>query len=60
MKDEILEKIFAHPDMHKIPVGAQSTAVKVFTEILEDIMEVNPYATLSELFPTHDEQSLSE
>lgn len=53
--DEILEKIFAHEEMQKIPIGAQSTAVHVFEEILEDILEVNPYATVQSLFPTDDE-----
>lgn len=53
--DEILEKIFAHEEMRKIPVGTQATAVHVFEEILSDILEENPYATISELFPTDDE-----
>lgn len=47
---ELLEKIFAHPEMHTIPVGCQSTAVKVFEEVLEDTLEVNPYGGISELF----------
>lgn len=50
--DSILEKIFAHPDMAKIPIGCQSTSVHVFEEILEDILEVNPYEQLSTLFST--------
>lgn len=54
--DLILEKIFAHEEMQKIPVGCQSTAVRVFEEILEDILEENPYVGLSELLiPTADE-----
>lgn len=48
--DEMLEKIFAHEEMQKIPVGCQSTAVHVFEEILSDRLEENPYASLSELF----------
>lgn len=48
--DEMLEKIFAHEEMQKIPIGCQSTAVHVFEEILEDILEVNPYEQLSGLF----------
>lgn len=48
--DEILYKIFSHKEIHKIPVGCQSTAVHVFEEILEDILEVNPYATVQSLF----------
>lgn len=53
--DEILYKIFSHKEIHKIPVGCQSTAVHVFEEILEDILEVNPYASISELFHADDE-----
>lgn len=53
--DEILEKIFAHEEMQKIPVGTQATAVHVFEEILEDILEVNPYESIQSLFPTDDE-----
>lgn len=55
MRDEILEKIFAHPEMTKIPIGTQATAVRVFEEILLDIKEENPYATVSELFVSTDE-----
>lgn len=47
--DLILEKIFAHEEMKKIPIGCQSTAVHVFEEILEDILEENPYEQLSSL-----------
>lgn len=53
--DDFSCKIFAHKEMQKIPIGCQSTAVHVFEEILEDILEVNPYASISELFPTDDE-----
>ena len=48
--DETLEKFFAHEEMQKIPIGAQSTAVHVFEEILEDILKENPYEQLSTLF----------
>lgn len=48
--DEMLEKFFAHEEMQKIPIGCQSTAVHVFEEILEDILEENPYEQLSALF----------
>lgn len=58
--DEILEKIFAHEEMQKIPIGCQSTAVHVFEEILENILEVNPYESIQSLFPTDDEQPVSE
>lgn len=48
--DLILEKIFTHEEMQKIPIGTQATAVHVFEEILEDILEENPYVSLSDLF----------
>ena len=50
LKDEILEKIFANKEMQMIPIGCQSTAVNVFEQVLDDLMEENPYATISELF----------
>lgn len=49
LKDEVMERIFAHSEMQKIPIGCQSTAVKVFTDVLEDLVEENEYATISEL-----------
>lgn len=58
--DEILEKIFSHEEMQHIPVGCQSTAVHVFEEILEDILEVNPYANISELFVSATEPISTE
>lgn len=50
LKDTILEKIFSHHEMQTIPIGCQSTAVKVFSDVLEDIKEELPYASISELF----------
>lgn len=47
--DKFLEKIFAHEEMQKIPIGTQATAVHVFEEILENMLEVNPYVAVSEL-----------
>jgi hypothetical protein len=44
--DDFLERIFSHPDMQKIPIGCQSTAVNVFSEIIEEIEEENPYASI--------------
>lgn len=53
--DAVLEKIFAHEEMQKIPIGCQSTAVHVFEETLSDRLEENPYASISELFHADDE-----
>ena len=48
--DEVLEMIFSHEEMQKIPIGAQSTAVMAIGEVLEAIKEERPYAAISELF----------
>ena len=50
LKDEILEKIFNNKEMQKIPIGTQATAVNVFEEVLEELKEGKPYASISELF----------
>lgn len=34
--DEILEKIFSDPESHKVPVGYQSTMVRVIEKALEE------------------------
>lgn len=60
MKDEVLERIFAHQEMQTIPLGAQSTAVKAISEVLEQIKEENPHATLSELFESTDPGSSAD
>ena len=52
--DDFLEKIFAHPEMQKIPIGCQSTAVHAFQDVIEEIKEVNPYGTISELLSANE------
>lgn len=49
LNDEILEKIFSDREMQTIPIGCQSTAVTVFGNVLQKIVEENEYATISEL-----------
>lgn len=34
--EEILEKIFSHPEAMKIPLGCQSTMVTVIEQVLEE------------------------
>ena len=41
--DEILEKIFAHQETSKIPIGCQSTMIHVIEEVLEDVENVNEF-----------------
>lgn len=52
--DEFLEKIFSQPEMQKIPIGCQSTAVHVFQEALEEIKEENPYVDVSTILSTDE------
>lgn len=44
--DEVLEKIFANPDVSKIPLDEQATMIRVIEKVLDD-MEVKN-ATVSE------------
>ena len=41
--DEILEKIFSHPETSKIPIGCQSTMIHVIEEVLEETENVNEF-----------------
>ena len=41
--DEILEKIFAHPENSKILIGCQSTMIHVIEEVLEGVENVNEF-----------------
>ena len=45
--DEILEKIFEHPESQKVPIGYQSTMIRVVEEVLEE-MGVKLDAAISE------------
>lgn len=59
LSDFLLEKIFSHPEMQKIPVGCQATAVHVFEEILEEAQEVRPDVQLSEFLSGSDAEYVS-
>ena len=41
--DEILEKIFAHQETSKIPIGCQSTMIHVIEEVLDGVENVNEF-----------------
>lgn len=47
LKDEVLEKIFAHKESRKVPIGYQATMVSVFDEVMQEIKGENPYADFS-------------
>ena len=44
--DEILEKIFAHPDTQKVSITEQSLMIRVIEQVLEEV-EVEKNATVS-------------
>lgn len=44
--DEILEKIFSHPDTAEVSLGGQSTMIHVIEDVLEE-MGVDLNATVS-------------
>lgn len=44
--DEVLEKIFANPDVSKIPLDEQATMIRVIEKALDEVEENN--ATVSE------------
>lgn len=45
--DEILEKIFSHPETKNIPIAEQSTMIQVIESVLEE-MGVDTDVTISE------------
>lgn len=49
LSDMVLEKIFLHPDMSKIPLGTQSTAVHVFADVIAEIVKENPNESVQSL-----------
>lgn len=44
-----LEKILSNEECHKIPFGSQATMIHVFEEVLTEIKEEDPDATISTL-----------
>lgn len=50
--DGVLEKIFSRKEIRNIPPGIQSTMIHEIEEALQEILEENPYVTLSELLGT--------
>ena len=54
--DEILEKIFSHPETSKIPIGCQSTMIHVIEEVLEETENVNEF----QQYINSDAETISE
>lgn len=53
-EDFLIEKVFANEQMRTLPCGAQSIAIHAFAEILSNLVEENPYVTVSELLSTNE------
>lgn len=49
MEDILFEKLVMHPNISNLPIGEQSDMIRAFTEVIEQIGEENPNATLHEL-----------
>ena len=47
---EIMDKIFAHKDMKKVPVGYQMAVYRIIEEVLENTANEFPYTNLFQLF----------
>lgn len=58
--DGVLEKIFSRPELRKIPIGYQSTIIHAIEGTFEDILEENPYVTVSELLGSTNAEPVSE
>lgn len=58
--DGVLERIFSHPESRNVLVEPQSTMIHVIEDVLEDILEENPYVTLSQLLGYTESESISE
>lgn len=49
-RSEIEERFYSNAEVARIPIGYHSNAIRGFCEVLEDILEENPYEQLSALF----------
>lgn len=47
--DGVLERIFSRSEIRSIPADNQSTMIQAIEEVLQEILEENPYVSLSEL-----------
>lgn len=49
MNDILFEKLVMRPEISSLPIGEQSDMIRAFTEVIEQIGEENPNATIHEL-----------
>ena len=49
LNDEILEKILTHPNMREFCFHQQTEIINMLDDILKQMKEERPYATISEL-----------
>ena len=50
--DEILERIFTHPETKYVPMAYQSTMIHAIESVLDEVKEENPNVSLSEFLST--------
>ena len=49
LNDEVLEKILLHPNMRRFCLYEQTEIINMFDDVMEQMKEEKPYATISEL-----------
>lgn len=49
LRDDILEKIFSHPEAQKVHIGCQATMLSVIDEIIDNELYDNPEIKLKDL-----------
>lgn len=54
LRESLKERLFSEIEIRKMPIELQVKILFSLQNILENIMEENPYATLSELFDTDE------
>lgn len=54
LNDYVLEKFFIHTEVQEVSIGEQTRIIRIFDEIVKQIEEEKPYATLSELLSATD------
>jgi hypothetical protein len=55
-QNKLNSRLFLHPKSHEIPLIYQDKALKVLSDVLNEIAEVKPYATISELLQPDDDE----
>ena len=54
LNDEVLEKILLHPNIREFGLYQQTEIINMFDDVIEQMKEEKPYATISELLSNTD------